>query len=79
MIFIYIEWCRDDVFLWANPEVGIALVPSTKSLWDFFYGFWIIAKYNLCGKHKFMILLDPELYPCPGGTRPALRYKGLDP
>ena len=21
-------------------------------------------------------LLDPEFYPCPGGTRPALRLKG---
>ena len=26
-----------------------------------------------------MTVLDPELYLCPGGTRPAPHYKGLDP
>lgn len=26
---------RDAVFLWANLEVSIFLVPSTRSLWDF--------------------------------------------
>ena len=26
----------DDLFLLANPEVSIALVPSTESQWDFY-------------------------------------------
>lgn len=35
------ECCRDGVQ--ANPEVNYTLVPSTKSLLDFFSsGFWII-------------------------------------
>ena len=51
-----IEWCSDDVLLWPNPEVWVALIPSTKILWDYWIGFWIIAENNLCDKHKFMIL-----------------------
>lgn len=40
----------------ANLEVGITLVTSTKSLWDFLNGFWIIAENLLFGQHTFLIL-----------------------
>lgn len=40
----------------VNPEVSIAVVPSTKSLWDSLTGFWITAENNLFDKHKFLIL-----------------------
>ena len=51
----WIECCRDGIFSKANGEFSIALVPSTKSLWDFWVGFWNI-KNKPCGKHKFMML-----------------------
>ena len=38
------------------------------------YLFWLLA-----ATFQGCPLLDPEFYPCPGGTRPALRYKGLNP
>ena len=49
------QCCRGDVVLWANPEVSVALGPSTTSLWDFSTGFWIIAENKLCGKPSFVI------------------------
>lgn len=46
-----------DVFLWADPDISIALVPSTESLGDFGFGFWIIAENKPYGKkNKLMIL-----------------------
>lgn len=37
------------MFFKANPEVSIALVPTTKSQWDFGIGLWNIAEviYNM--------------------------------
>lgn len=35
--------CRDDIFLLANPEVSIGLVPLTKGHCDFSIRFWITA------------------------------------
>ena len=32
------------VFLWTYLEVGVTLVPSTKSLRDWFIQFWFMAK-----------------------------------
>jgi len=52
----YIEWCRDDIFLLANPDVSITLVPLTKTHLDFSIGFWIIAENKVCDQQNFMIL-----------------------
>lgn len=41
-----------DVFLWADPDISIALVPSTESLGDFCIGFWDVVENKL--KHRFM-------------------------
>lgn len=48
-------WCA-DVFSWVNPEVGIALVPSTKASGIFLIGFWNITSVCSVAKHKVMIV-----------------------
>ena len=30
-------------------------------------------------REKVVCVVRSRVYPCPGGTRPALRYEGLDP
>lgn len=38
---------RDEACLWANPEVSIALVPSTESQQDVSIRVWIAAENEL--------------------------------
>jgi len=40
----------------ANPDVSVILVPSSKSQWDFYMGFWITTENKVRDKEKFMIL-----------------------
>ncbi len=42
--------------IFVGQHGSIAIAPSTKSLWDFSTGLWIIAENKLCGKQKLMIL-----------------------
>ncbi len=48
-----IECCSTDVFLYANPEISITLVPSTKTQKDFSIDFWIIGENKLCHQQKY--------------------------
>lgn len=53
----FMECCRGDVFLKANPEVTKALVPSAKSSWEISIVFWIIAENKISGKQNFQYVL----------------------
>lgn len=50
-----------DVFLYANPEVRVTLVPLAKSPQDYSIAFWLTAKKKLFVKHKFMILVHSNM------------------
>ena len=55
----YTELCdgnRPHPHYCDRQEVSMALVPPTKSQWDFYIGFQIIAENKLCDKHMCMIL-----------------------
>ena len=43
---VAVKWCRDDVFLDNNLEVGAALVPSSKSLGNVWRGNWMCKNAN---------------------------------
>lgn len=54
------ECCRDNIFYWITAAVGVALVASIKSRWDFFpAGLWIIAD---CGRRKVFLFETDILY-----------------
>ena len=54
--WVNFESCRDDAGVSIGPEVSIAPVPVTKSLWNFSIGFKIGIWNKLCDKNQFMIL-----------------------
>lgn len=49
-----VQWCSDDLFLKADPDVSIAKRCLNKKQWDFSLRFCYNAEKKLCG--SFMIL-----------------------
>ena len=46
---VTVECCKDDVFLWTNPDVSSALVTAIRNQWDFSIGVYISAE-NVANK-----------------------------